>query len=259
MLGMVIVTLALPRGRPRHVMQVRNPHALTSRTALAAPRKARPPAPARPPRTARPPAAPPAAPSARPAPPAACRARPRPAYTVWATMQLFRPDLLRGRVVALAGAVSPGVSESLSAVGAQVERFDDGLGDEDGSEWARAHVPLHALVYGAPGSDRLDDTLARAWTVIRAVATGALIPRGEGGKIVLVAPAPQAASHSSAVRAGLENLARTLSVEWARYRITVTAISLGPPAGDPQLAILIPFLASHAGDYFSGCRFELHG
>ena len=51
----------------------------------------------------------------------------------------------------------------------------------------------------------------------RAVATGALIPAG-AGKCVLIAPRPDRGPFAGAARAALENLARTLSVEWARLR-----------------------------------------
>ena len=61
----------------------------------------------------------------------------------------------------------------------------------------------------------------------------------------------------AAVRAGLENLARTLSVEWARYGITAVAITPGTSTTDAELAELVCFLASPAGGYFSGCRFDL--
>jgi NAD(P)-dependent dehydrogenase (short-subunit alcohol dehydrogenase family) len=84
-----------------------------------------------------------------------------------------------------------------------------------------------------------------------------LIPGGEGGKLLLVAPASDAGEHAEAVRAGLENLARTLSVEWARHRITAVAIAPGPETTDEQVAELLGYLLSPAGDYFTGCRLEL--
>jgi NAD(P)-dependent dehydrogenase (short-subunit alcohol dehydrogenase family) len=77
----------------------------------------------------------------------------------------------------------------------------------------------------------------------------AWIEAERGGKVILVAPAddaPQRAAH--------ENLARTLSVEWARYGITVTAIL---PGAAQDVAELVAFLASPAGDYYSGCAFDL--
>jgi NAD(P)-dependent dehydrogenase (short-subunit alcohol dehydrogenase family) len=52
-------------------------------------------------------------------------------------------------------------------------------------------------------------------------------------------------------------VARTLSIEWARYAITATMIAPGAASGDGDVAALVSFLCSPAGDYYSGCRFEL--
>jgi NAD(P)-dependent dehydrogenase (short-subunit alcohol dehydrogenase family) len=73
----------------------------------------------------------------------------------------------------------------------------------------------------------------------------------------MIAPRPDAGAFAGAARAALENLARTLSVEWARYGITATAITPGKATTDDQIAQLVCFLVSPAGDYFSGCRFSL--
>ena len=100
--------------------------------------------------------------------------------------------------------------------------------------WARDRAPLHALLYdadagfGAGGADALRATLEQAWRAIRAVATGALIEAGAPGRLLMVAPRPDAGRHAPAARAALENLARTLSVEWARYGITAVALWPGP-------------------------------
>jgi NAD(P)-dependent dehydrogenase (short-subunit alcohol dehydrogenase family) len=74
---------------------------------------------------------------------------------------------------------------------------------------------------------------------------------------VLISPAADAGPHAEAARAGLENLARTLSVEWARYGITVTAMAPGASTTEAELTDLVCFVLSRAGDYFSGCRFDL--
>ena len=84
-----------------------------------------------------------------------------------------------------------------------------------------------------------------------------MIPAQRPGKVVLIAPRPDAGAFAQASRAALENLARTLSVEWARYGITATAITPGCATTAEQLAELVCFLVSPAGDYFSGCRFSL--
>jgi citronellol/citronellal dehydrogenase len=72
---------------------------------------------------------------------------------------------------------------------------------------------------------------------------------------VLVAPGPEAGP----LRAALENLARTLSVEWARFDVRTTAILPGAETTDEELGTLVAYLASPAGDYYSGCALALGG
>lgn len=179
-------------------------------------------------------------------------------YTVSLAMPLFRADLLQDRVIALAGSAEPGVRSGLERLGATVEMLEDGLDESAAEAWATRRAPLHALVCDARGAfdaDGLEAAMDYTWSAVRAIAVGALIPQ-TGGKIVLVAPAPGVGPHDQAARAALENLARTLSVEWARHGITVTAVAPGARTSEAELAELVCFLASPAGDYFSGCRFE---
>lgn len=178
----------------------------------------------------------------------------------------FTPGLLTGSRVAIAGAggADP-IAEQLRAIGASVDPLgEEVLRDEPAAEqWARERAPLHALVvvagdsFGSGGAERLAATLERAWCAARAVATGALIDTGSPGRLLFVAPRPDAGPHAAAARAGLENLARTLSVEWARFAITAVAVTPGPATTDAEVAELLCFLASPAGGYFSGCRFDL--
>jgi NAD(P)-dependent dehydrogenase (short-subunit alcohol dehydrogenase family) len=124
-------------------------------------------------------------------------------------------------------------------------------------------VPLHALVFdagasfGSGGEAGLRAALELAWLSARAVATGALIEADGPGKLVFVAPRPDAGPHAQAARAALENLARTLSVEWARFTVTAVTIAPGPATTEHELAQLVGFLVSDAGAYLSGCRFDL--
>ncbi len=178
-------------------------------------------------------------------------------------MKLLREDLLADRRVVIAGGSEPQLAQTLARLGATVVEFEQGLDDDHATEWARARAPLHGLVYLAASSfgegdgAGLQATLEQAWVAARAVATGALIPSGDGGRLVLLAPAENAGEFAQPARAALENLARTLSVEWARYRITATAITPGASTAAAELETLVAFLFSGAGGYFSGCRFEL--
>ncbi len=181
-------------------------------------------------------------------------------------MTVFRQQLLAGTAVVLAGAPDE-VRDGMLGLGARVEILEgaarpDRIEDLAG-EWARARSPLDAVIYDAApafgdgGQAGLRAASARAWEVIREVVAGDLIPRGHGGKVMLIAPPPGAGAFARAARAALDNLARTLSVEWARYRITATTIAPGSATTPAQLAELACFLLSPAGDYFSGCRFAL--
>ena len=99
------------------------------------------------------------------------------------------------------------------------------------------------LVHAAPeprDADGVRAALDGAWDAIRAHM---LPPAQTDGLIVLIAPPPGGAHHAAA-RAGLENLARTLSIEWARHRIRPVAILPGSP---DAVAELVALLASKAG------------
>jgi NAD(P)-dependent dehydrogenase (short-subunit alcohol dehydrogenase family) len=163
-------------------------------------------------------------------------------------MTVLRPELLAGRAVAFIGEASV-VKSRLTELGARVET--------EASESVDAIVYDAAPAFGEGGRDGLRDASARGWTAIRDVATGALIPQERGGKVVVIAPRPDAGAFAGAARAALESLARTLSVEWARYGITATVITPGSTTTDDEIAQLVCFLVSPGGDYFSGCRFSL--
>jgi citronellol/citronellal dehydrogenase len=129
--------------------------------------------------------------------------------------------------------------------------------------------------------------LIGTWFMTHAVATKAMIPR-EGGKIISVTLSPHhglpGMAHSSAARAAVENLMRVLSIEWARFNIKTTAVASGHFRTDAlkkypepvqkgvartvplqrlgeaeEQAWLIAFLASPAGDYYSGDVITIDG
>jgi NAD(P)-dependent dehydrogenase (short-subunit alcohol dehydrogenase family) len=176
------------------------------------------------------------------------------------TVSVLRDGLLDGRAIALVGdALAPPVER----LGARVELVSALDGDEERlGEWARAVAPLSAVVYdarpafGSGGDAALTESLEQGWVAVREVATGALIP-AEAGKVVLVGPVPDAGPRAEAARAGLENLARTLSVEWARHGVTTTMVAPGPSTSEAEVAELVCFLVSPAGEYLDGCRLEL--
>jgi hypothetical protein len=83
-----------------------------------------------------------------------------------------------------------------------------------------------------------------------------MIDTDSGGTPLVIAQPPSDAA-AEAARAGVENLARTLSIEWARYGIRTAALLPGVATEPAEVAELTAFLASRAGDYYSGCAFEL--
>jgi NAD(P)-dependent dehydrogenase (short-subunit alcohol dehydrogenase family) len=177
---------------------------------------------------------------------------------------MLRAGLLEGRTVATAGGAAH-CAGACAALGAATLALEGDLLDE--ASVTRAAAALGAVdmlvcdaaaAFAAAGGglDGLDAALEGAWNATRAVANAAFRPAG-AGKLVLLGPRPGDGAHAAAVAAALENLARTLSVEWARYGIRSTAVLPGDTVSDDELALLVAYLASPAGDYFSGCAFTL--
>jgi citronellol/citronellal dehydrogenase len=126
------------------------------------------------------------------------------------------------------------------------------------------------------------------WLMTHAAATKAFIPQ-ERGKVITITISPHNGMpgmvHSGAARAAAENMMRTLSVEWARFGIRLCAIAAGQfdtetlrtkypadvvegiprtvPLGrlgtEDEMAWLVAYLASPAGDFFSGSVITLDG
>jgi NAD(P)-dependent dehydrogenase (short-subunit alcohol dehydrogenase family) len=179
----------------------------------------------------------------------------------------FIPDLLAGRRVACVGGGGAANPELFEALGASTRSLHGKLlfdpDDERAVVWAREHAPLHALVcdtraeFGAGGPERLRAAMDLAWRAARAVATGAMIEAAQPARLIFVGPALSAGPFAPAVRAALENLSRSLSVEWARYALTAVSLAPGPDTGDDELAEVVAFLISDGGGYLSGCQIEL--
>ena len=125
-----------------------------------------------------------------------------------------------------------------------------------------------ALASGADPQAALRLCMAGAWETTRALLGGVQSdaageePRGErsgktaapGGRIVYIAPRADAGELAGGAQAGLENLARTLSVEWARYAITVVAIIPGERTSASEAAALTAYLGSARRRLLLGLR-----
>jgi NAD(P)-dependent dehydrogenase (short-subunit alcohol dehydrogenase family) len=177
---------------------------------------------------------------------------------------VLRPGLLDGVVVATAGG-GRAVADACARLGAATPALEADLLDEPAvTAAAQALGAVDVLVcdgaqpfvIAGGGLPALRSALDGAWNAARAVTNATLRPAG-GGKLVLLAPPPGAGEHAGALAAALENLARTLSVEWARYGIRPTAILPGDATTEAEVGLLAAYLASAAGDYFSGCAFRL--
>lgn len=146
-------------------------------------------------------------------------------------------------------------------------------------------APAESISYnGFRAVTRLN--LDATWYLTTQVASRSMIEQGYG-KVVSITMTPRRGlpgmSHSSAARAGVESLTRTLSVEWGKYGIRTTAIAPGivhtaawenygldpdfmgskMPTGRLQsadeVASLVGFLVSPAGDYISGTTIVADG
>ena len=172
------------------------------------------------------------------------------------TTTLLRPGLLSGAQVLLAAADPPSafgeaIALRCSELGAHMGRV---VVEPTGNE-AERRDKVDVVVWDGASLAGPRDVLDGAWLALRPEAR-AMIDAKAGGKLLLIAPAPSDAG-SEASRAGIENLARTLSVEWARYGIRTAALLPGAATEPEEVAELTAFLASRAGDYYSGCRFDL--
>ena len=179
-------------------------------------------------------------------------------------VELFRSGLLEGQAIVLAaGAAAYGdaAADACAELGADVRLLGADPLDEEATVAAVGRLERVDVL--------VDDAAARfatgglraaadgAWIAARAAATAALIDAADGGKVVFIAPPPAAGDHAEATRAALENLARTTSIEWARYAIRPVALLPGEATEPEEVAELAAFLASPAGDYYSGCAFRL--
>src|SRR5262245_44691170 len=126
------------------------------------------------------------------------------------------------------------------------------------------------------------------WQMTHAAATKAFIHQKDG-KVVSITVSPHQGFpgmvHTGAARAAVENMMRTLSVEWARFGVRTVAVAVGQfdtetlrtkypkavvenvagtvPLGrmgtEEEMAWLIAFLGSPAGNFLSGCVITIDG
>jgi citronellol/citronellal dehydrogenase len=131
------------------------------------------------------------------------------------------------------------------------------------------------------------NNLFGTWNMTQAVATRALIKQKRGRIVNVIAQIARGFPgmvHTGAARAGVENMTKSLAVEWAQHGIRVNAVAPGviktsgteqyPPAllemgrratplkrlgRDEEVSHLIVYLASRAADFITGQSFYIDG
>jgi NAD(P)-dependent dehydrogenase (short-subunit alcohol dehydrogenase family) len=202
--------------------------------------------------------------------------------------ELLRPGLLAGVSALVAGvqepataavpaAVGTAVCDVCATLGARVASLHPDATEEAALDAAVVTAAREAggidllvvdgaglfaagLSKGKSGHAALRTCMDAAWNATRAVVNHAFLRAAEPrGRVVYLAPASDAGEHAAAAQAAFENLARTLSIEWARHGITTVAVAPGCATAAGEVAALVAYLASPAGAYFSGCLLDLRG
>jgi citronellol/citronellal dehydrogenase len=131
------------------------------------------------------------------------------------------------------------------------------------------------------------NNLLGTWTMIAAVANQAMIPQKHGRIVNVIAQVVRGFPgmiHTGAARAGVDNLTKTLAVEWAQFGIRVNAVAPGVIktsgtaqygdgllegsrkaiplkrlGGEEEVSHLVVYLASKQADYVTGQTMIIDG
>jgi citronellol/citronellal dehydrogenase len=131
------------------------------------------------------------------------------------------------------------------------------------------------------------NNLLGTWNVTHATATRAMIPQKRGRIVNVIANVARGFPgmvHTGAARAGVENMTKTLSIEWAQHGLRVNAVAPGvirttgteqyPPellemsrkstplkrlGTSEEVAHLITYLSSRVADFVTGQTFYIDG
>jgi len=206
-----------------------------------------------------------------------------------------RPEPLEGMVAEVSGRGGKAEFEPMDIRDDEaVERLMDGVVERHGridllvnNAGGQFLSPAEAI---SPKGFRtvIELNVQGTWQMTHAAATKAFIPQKQG-KVVSITVSPHMGFpgmvHTGAARAAVENMMRTLSVEWARFGVRTVAVAVGQfdtetlrtkypqevvenvagtvPLGrlgsEEEMAWLIAYLASPAGDFYSGCVITIDG
>lgn len=175
------------------------------------------------------------------------------------------------------------------AVDAFVGRVRDGLGEIDILvNNAGGQFPTTAQSLSSKGFEAVvRNNLFGTWNMTQSVALQSLIPRKSGHIVNVIAQIRRGFPgmvHTGAARAGVENMTKTLAVEWACHGLNINAVAPGvietsgtkqyPPElletskkitplkrlGTPEeVAHLIVYLCSTASSFVTGQTFYIDG
>lgn len=174
------------------------------------------------------------------------------------------------------------IAALVGAVKARFGRIDVLVNNAGGQRpYPAAHMPLEHF------EKVVKNNLVGTFAVTQAVAREAMIPQRRGSIVNIIAEIYRGfpgMAHTGAARAGVDNLTKSLAVEWATHKIRVNAVAPGvirstgsdryPPEliavaqratpwkrlGTPEeVAHLVVYLASPAADYVTGTTSYIDG
>jgi citronellol/citronellal dehydrogenase len=175
----------------------------------------------------------------------------------------------------------------------EVEAFVDGVIAAHGAPTilinnAGGQFPTPAQFLSPKGFEAVvRNNLLGTWNMTHAVATRAMIPAKHGRIVSVIAQVARGfpgMAHTGAARAGVDNLTKTLAIEWAIHGVRVNAVAPGviktsgtaqyPPellelsrkttplkrlGSAEEVSHLVAYLASRQADFVTGQTFYIDG
>lgn len=174
------------------------------------------------------------------------------------------------------------IATFVEAVGTRFGRIDILVNNAGGQRpFLAADMPLENF------EKVIRNNLIGTFAMTQAVARAAMIPKRHGAIVNIIAEIYRGfpgMAHTGAARAGVDNLTKSLAIEWAMHKIRINAVAPGiirttgtdryPPElvegmrketpwkrlGTPEeVAHLVVFLCSRAADFITGSTYYIDG